>query len=77
MIDLIYWLADVGTNEFLFRLIDNNSALLFGGWGMLMLVLKYRAKKTPSPDDDEFIENVDNTVKNWFSASIQKRAHKM
>jgi hypothetical protein len=67
------WLLDPGTNKYIFQFADNNSFLLLTLFGLLFSLLKYKAKKTPSPDDDKLVEEVERKVLGLFNRSISKR----
>ena len=56
------WLLEPGTNKYILMFLDNNSFILLGLWGIFIAYLKYRAKKTPSPEDDALIEEIEKKV---------------
>ena len=74
---IIQWIISPGTNSYVLDFLDNNSVLIIGLWGILLMYLRYRAKKTPSPEDDELVEQIDNQVKSWFQTAIGKRTNRI
>jgi len=68
---IINWLIEIGTNDAIYSFVDNNSLILLGVWGLFIGYLRYRAKQTPSPDDDAFIEELNNKVKTSLFSRVK------
>jgi len=72
MTDIIQWLITVGTNDSIYKFVDNNSLILLACWATFIAYLKYQAKKTPSPEDDKFVEDLDNEVRARIGGIFEK-----
>ncbi len=67
------WLLEPGTNHYLWMFIDNNSLALGTLFTMLIAWLKYRAKQTPSPHDDELVNKIENKIMGIFNRKVDER----
>ena len=71
--DIIHWLIHTGTNGILMGFLDNNSMILAFTASIIFMYLKYRAKRTPSPDDDELVASIEAKVNALFHGAIDKK----
>ena len=67
------WLIEEGTNGVVLQFLDNNSFVLIALWGLVIMVLRYRAQKTETLADDELVDQIDSTVTGWFNRAVQKK----
>ena len=67
------WIFEPGTNKYLMLLIDNNSLLLGAFFGILFSILKYKAKQTPSPDDDELVNKIEGKIMGIFNRKVDEK----
>ena len=65
-----HWLVTQGTNEAVSLFTANNSMLLGALVSAIFTVLKIRAKKTKTTDDDERIDRLEKAFRKRFMSPL-------
>ena len=72
MMELLKWFCETGTDSWVGLFLSNNSILIGIFFTIVIMLLRYRAKKTPGTDDDELISDIEGVIKGRVLGIINK-----
>jgi hypothetical protein len=70
------WLAQVGTNVWIGSFLTNNFLLISGLGAFIFMILKIIAKRTPSPEDDKIIAEMQAAFNNKINSLVKRTQFK-